>query len=72
MPNVIADITMSLDGFVTGVGADEDHGLGDAPELHTGSCSRTRAGTTSSARDGGVRRHQRTFSTTRATSSWRL
>ena len=32
---VIADITMSLDGFVTGEGADEQHGLGDAPELHT-------------------------------------
>src|SRR5579885_2487699 len=25
---------MSLDGFVTGPGADEQHGLGDAPELH--------------------------------------
>jgi dihydrofolate reductase len=35
MPKVIADITMSLDGFVTGAGADEQHGLGDAPELHT-------------------------------------
>src|SRR3954470_14462432 len=35
MPNVIADITMSLDGFVTGEGADDQHGLGDAPELHT-------------------------------------
>ena len=35
MPRVIADITMSLDGFVTGEGADEQHGLGDAPELHT-------------------------------------
>lgn len=35
MPNVVADITMSLDGFVTGEGADERHGLGDAPELHT-------------------------------------
>jgi dihydrofolate reductase len=34
MPKVIADITMSLDGFVTGEGADEQHGLGDAPELH--------------------------------------
>ena len=34
VPNVIADITMSLDGFVTGQGADEQHGLGDAPELH--------------------------------------
>jgi dihydrofolate reductase len=35
MPKVIADITMSLDGYVTGVGADPDHGLGDAEELHT-------------------------------------
>jgi dihydrofolate reductase len=35
VPNVIADITMSLDGFVTGQGADDQHGLGDAPELHT-------------------------------------
>jgi dihydrofolate reductase len=35
MPRVIADITMSLDGYVTGPGADEQHGLGDAPELHT-------------------------------------
>jgi dihydrofolate reductase len=35
VPKVIADITMSLDGYVTGVGADEQHGLGDAPELHT-------------------------------------
>jgi dihydrofolate reductase len=35
MPKVIADVSMSLDGFVTGEGADEQHGLGDAPELHT-------------------------------------
>ena len=35
MPRVIADITMSLDGYVTGPGADEEHGLGDAEELHT-------------------------------------
>jgi len=35
MPKVIADITMSLDGYVTGQGADEKHGLGNAPELHT-------------------------------------
>lgn len=34
MPKVIADITMSLDGFVTGQGADEQHGLGNAPEVH--------------------------------------
>lgn len=35
MPKVVADISMSLDGFVTGPGAGEQHGLGDAPELHT-------------------------------------
>jgi dihydrofolate reductase len=35
MPKVIADISMSLELFVTGDGADEQHGLGDAPELHT-------------------------------------
>jgi dihydrofolate reductase len=35
MAKVIADITMSLDGYVTGPGADPAHGLGDAPELHT-------------------------------------
>lgn len=34
MPKVIADITMSLDGYVAGPGADVEHGLGDAPELH--------------------------------------
>lgn len=34
MPKIIADITMSLDGYVTGTGADIEHGLGDAPELH--------------------------------------
>ncbi|MBI5087636.1 MAG: dihydrofolate reductase family protein [Actinobacteria bacterium] len=34
MTKVIADITMSLDGYVTGPGADIEHGLGDAPELH--------------------------------------
>jgi dihydrofolate reductase len=34
MPKVVADITMSLDGYVTGPGADPDHGLGDAEELH--------------------------------------
>ena len=35
MTQVIADITMSLDGYVTGLGADAEHGLGDAKELHT-------------------------------------
>ena len=35
MPKVMAGITMSLDGYVTGPGADGQHGPGDAPELHT-------------------------------------
>ncbi|WP_322937687.1 dihydrofolate reductase family protein [Nocardioides bizhenqiangii] len=35
MTNIIGDITMSLDGFVTGPGADLEHGLGrDAEGLH--------------------------------------
>ncbi|MGH9235440.1 MAG: dihydrofolate reductase family protein [Acidimicrobiales bacterium] len=34
MSKVIADITMSLDGYVTGPSADAEHGLGDAEELH--------------------------------------
>jgi dihydrofolate reductase len=36
MPKVIADITMSLDGYVTGPDPDLDHGLGHGGEpLHT-------------------------------------
>jgi len=35
MSKVVADITMSVDGFVTGPGADLEHGLGlDAEGLH--------------------------------------
>jgi dihydrofolate reductase len=34
MSKVIADITMSLDGYVTGPLADSQHGLGDVDELH--------------------------------------
>ena len=34
MTKVIVDITMSLDGYVTGAGADPLHGLGDADDLH--------------------------------------
>ena len=35
MTNIIGDITMSLDGFVTGPGADLEHGLGrDSEGLH--------------------------------------
>lgn len=35
MSKVIADITMSLDGYGTGPPADSQHGLGDVDELHT-------------------------------------
>ena len=35
MSKVIADITMSLDRYVTGPLADSQHGLGDVDELHT-------------------------------------
>ena len=34
MSKVIADITMSLDGYVTGPLADSQDGLGDIDELH--------------------------------------
>lgn len=34
MSKVIADITMSLDGYVTETSADSQHGLGDVDELH--------------------------------------
>jgi dihydrofolate reductase len=34
MSKVIADITMSLDGYVTGPLAESEHGLGDVDELH--------------------------------------
>jgi len=34
MSKVIADITMSLDGYVTGPSAASQHGLGDVDELH--------------------------------------
>ena len=50
MPKVIADITMSLDGYVTGPGADPDHGLGDAESSMRGSMTRTRSTPRSSNR----------------------
>src|SRR5947207_14497119 len=34
MPKVIADITMSLDGYVTGPGADLDYGVAAASRVH--------------------------------------
>jgi hypothetical protein len=33
MGSVVVDISMSLDGFVTGPGADPEHGLGIGGEL---------------------------------------
>ncbi len=44
MPNVIVDITMSLDRFVTGEHADEQQELGDPPEPtreHAAGCGGT-------------------------------
>jgi hypothetical protein len=44
MPNVIVDVTMSLDGFVTGEHADEQQELGDPPEPtweHAAGCGDT-------------------------------
>jgi hypothetical protein len=42
MTTVIGDITMSLDGFVTGPGADLEHGLGlDAEGLHAWALERS-------------------------------
>ncbi len=43
MPKVIADITKSPDGYVTGPGADVEHGLGDAHELHAWVLGRTQS-----------------------------
>ena len=51
MPKVIADITMSLDGDVTGPGADADHGLGDAEELHAWVADQDRSTRRSSSGD---------------------
>jgi hypothetical protein len=44
MPNAIVDITVSLDGFVTGEHADEQQELGDPPEPtreHAAGCGDT-------------------------------
>jgi dihydrofolate reductase len=74
MPNVIADITMSLDGFVTGPGADVGHGLGDAPELHTWVREQDRVDTEilegATARSGAVVMGRRLFDTVNAPNGW--
>jgi dihydrofolate reductase len=74
MPKVIADITMSLDGFVTGEGADEQHGLGDAPELHTWVMHQDAVDTEileqSTARSGAVVMGRRLFDVVNGKDGW--
>ena len=74
MPKVIADITMSLDGFVTGEGADEQHGLGDAPELHAWVMQQDAVDTEmleqSTAQSGAVVMGRRLFDTVNAPDGW--
>jgi dihydrofolate reductase len=74
MAKVIADITMSLDGFVTGEGADEQHGLGDAPELHTWVMQQDAVDTDileqATAQSGAVVMGRRLFDTVNAPDGW--
>ena len=74
MPKVIADISMSLDGFVTGEGADEQHGLGDAPELHTWVMEQDAVDTEilekATANSGAVIMGRRLFDTVNAPDGW--
>ena len=74
MPKVIADISMSLDGFVTGEGADEQHGLGDAPELHTWVMQQDTADTEileqATAGSGAVVMGRRLFDVVNAPAGW--
>ena len=74
MTKVIADITMSLDGFVTGPGADERHGLGDAPELHAWAMDQDEVDTEilqqAGAISGAVVMGRRLFDTVNAPDGW--
>jgi dihydrofolate reductase len=74
MPKVIADITMSLDGFVTGEGADVEHGLGDAPELHSWAMDQDAVDTEvlvqGTAQSGAVVMGRRLFDTVDAPDGW--
>src|SRR4051794_34477670 len=74
MPKVIADISMSLDGFVTGEGADVQHGLGDAPELHTWVMEQDAVDTEilegSTAASGAVVMGRRLFDTVNGPDGW--
>ena len=74
MAKVIADITMSLDGFVTGEGADIEHGLGDAPELHAWVMDQDAVDTEileeATAASGAVIMGRRLFDTVNAPGGW--
>lgn len=74
MTKVIGDITMSLDGYVTGPGVDKEHGLGDAPELHTWVMERDAVDTEvivrSTAQSGAVLMGRRLFDTVDAPGGW--
>src|SRR3954469_15352941 len=74
MPKVIADISMSLDGFVTGEGADVQHGLGDTPELHAWVMDRDQVDTEilegATAVSGAVVMGRRLFDTVDAPDGW--
>jgi dihydrofolate reductase len=73
-PRVVADITMSLDGYVTGPGADVEHGLGDAPELHAWVFERDAVDTEilqgATASSGAVVMGRRLFDTVDAPGGW--
>ena len=74
MAKLKLDITMSLDGFVTGEGADEQHGLGDAPELHTWVMQQDAADTEilqqATAESGAVVMGRRLFDIVNAPDGW--
>jgi dihydrofolate reductase len=74
MTKVIADITMSLDGYVTGAGADPQHGLGDAEELHTWVMDQDETDTEvleqAMARSGAVVMGRRLFDTVDGPDGW--
>jgi dihydrofolate reductase len=74
MTKVIADITMSLDGYVTGAGADPQHGLGDAEELHSWVMDQDETDTDvleqATARSGAVVMGRRLFDTVDGPDGW--
>ena len=74
MPKVIADISMSLDGFVTGPGVDAEPGLGGAPELHTWAMDQDEVDTevleASTDQSGAVVMGRRLFDVVNAPDGW--